>query len=87
MTVVSIRMPDERIQALDRAAEADGLGRSEYLRTLLEKHLARSGVWVVRFYDGVVVAIYDSEIEALRMLASGQGQEVAFWPWGEREAP
>jgi predicted DNA binding CopG/RHH family protein len=37
--LVALRLPDSMIAAIDRAAESDGVSRSEKIRRLIEKSL------------------------------------------------
>lgn len=79
--VVSIRVDTE---ALDEKAKAAGLTRSEFVRQLVAGQGPGGGAWVVGYYGAEPHSLHATEVDALRVLASGFGQYVKFWPWGER---
>lgn len=80
--VITFRADD--VTALEERAKASGVTRSEYLRQLVAGLGQSGGAWVVGYHGAEPHSIHATEVDALRAHASGFGQYVKFWPWGER---
>lgn len=80
--LISVRV--DSTAAIDEKAASAGVTRSEYVRQLIAGEGPGGGAWVVGYYGERPYGLYPTELEALRVLSSGFGQYVQFWPWGER---